>query len=540
MSFLTKAKSFLLKPIGFSRKPVKLDMNVHQPTTQAQGLDGRLINGSPLSGVIDPAQSGRKIRTDWDFRQATLDAETSVWVSVCLSIWATSIGSIPWVIRKFDSGANNWKIIHVPAFEKFKTSPNPHMSWVDLIQRLVPDLFLGGNCLWKKIYSRKKLTAVYPLLQDRVKPVPDMMGYLEKYVIVNGSAEEDLALDKVVHFMMPGGKCLYWGAAPMQPLSRIIECDQEAVNWWTNLVWSGCRKDGIISIKHPLTDDLYDLLINRIRTQLLSNISGRFPLIVDNDVTYTPYDLGPEEMDFLESRKLLREEIIAGFRVPPPLVGVLDKSSNGNLEVARRIFWVDAVIPFLERVRSTLNRCMLTDFIPGSDLENYEIDFDISKVEALAEDFSKKLEQAEILMGIGVPLNVVSKRLELDLPDIEGGDKGYMLNNFVPLEQLVQGMAQANEMHKAKISLMKKTLSAPTGPTADAPTLPGGTPKKTPNPNPSQFIGTPDKPGGAPPKKATKDIGETLVGLDLEEKVRFSQLFMELKDLLDEESAPVL
>lgn len=134
------------------------------------------------------------------------------------------------------------------------------------------------------------------------------------------------------------------------------------------------------------------------------------------------------------------------------------------------------MLPFLERIKNTLNRCILPDFYKGSDLKKFRIDYDISKVEALADDFSKKLEQAQILLGMGVPLNVIVRRLELDLPEVEGGDTGYILQNYVPIDQIAAKHGAETEAAQAAVG-----GSGGVPPALEAPKDPKS-PKKPPTP----------------------------------------------------------
>ena len=47
---------------------------------------------------------------------------------------------------------------------------------------------------------------------------------------------------------------------------------------------------------------------------------------------YTPISISPEQAQFLETRKFQINEIARIFRVPPHMVGDLEKSSFSNIE----------------------------------------------------------------------------------------------------------------------------------------------------------------------------------------------------------------
>lgn len=396
-----------------------------------------------LLGIYNERKDGHKIRVDWNFKQACQEGfEASTWVYACVTTWMSQVASVPWIVREKSSVDGEWTPVPDCDLAQFMDRPNPFMSWSDLTERLTGDLLIGGNCVWKKVYagspgsSRYKLMELWPYDQDRIKPVPKREDFIAEYLVSKEGQEQPVAAKEVVHFMLPDPSDIFWGISPLKAVAKVLDADSSMLEWWINAVQSGCRKDGILSFKHDLTKEQYDLAVDRVRQQILIANGSRFPIIMGHEAQYTPYDMSPAELDWMQSRKMTREEIAAAFHVPPPLIGILDHSTYNNLTTARRIFWVDAVIPFLERIKSTLNRCLLPDFYKGADLKKYRIDFDISKVEALADDFSKKLEQAQILIGMGIPLNVINRRLELDIPDVEGGDVGYILENYVPLDMV--------------------------------------------------------------------------------------------------------
>lgn len=466
-TFFSSVKNALRMPVNY------LGMKLYKPRPKSDPL----ALAEPLLGAYNEKLDGKRHKVEWNFKQAAQEGfESSTWAYACITTWMSQVASVPWIVREQSGKDGEWMPVKGSALEEFLHYPNPFMAWGDLAERLTADLLIGGNHIWKKNYVRGKLREVWPYDPDRIKPVPDRVNFIANYVVLEDSREVEIDCSQIVHFMLQSPRDIFWGMSPMKAIAKVLDCDLEALQWWVNAVYSGCRKDGVLSFKHDLTAEQYDMVIKKVREQLMSNISGRFPIVMGHEATYTPYDMSPAELDFTNSRKMTREEIAAAFKVPPPLIGILDHSTYNNLTTARRIFWVDAVLPFLERIKNTLNRCILPDFYKGSDLKKFCIDYDISKVEALADDFSKKLEQAQILLGMGVPLNVIVRRLELDLPEVEGGDTGYILQNYVPIDQIAAKHGAETEAAQAAVGGsggVPASLEAPKDPKA---------PKKPPTP----------------------------------------------------------
>jgi hypothetical protein len=85
------------------------------------------------------------------------------------------------------------------------------------------------------------------------------------------------------------------------------------------------------------------------------------------------------------------------------------------------------MIPVLRMIRSQLNTQLASQFGP-----EWCLDYDISDVEALREDYSKKLDEAAKLFALGVPFNKIDEMLGLGVGAIEGGDVGYLQSSLLP------------------------------------------------------------------------------------------------------------
>ena len=64
---------------------------------------------------------------------------------------------------------------------------------------------------------------------------------------------------------------------------------------------------------------------------------------------YTPISIAPNEAQFLETRKFQIDEIARIFRVPPHMVGDLDKSSFSNIEQQSLEFVKYTLDPWVSR-----------------------------------------------------------------------------------------------------------------------------------------------------------------------------------------------
>jgi HK97 family phage portal protein len=70
---------------------------------------------------------------------------------------------------------------------------------------------------------------------------------------------------------------------------------------------------------------------------------------------YTPIGISPEQAQFLETRKFQIDEIARIFRVPPHMVGDLEKSSFSNIEQQSLEFVKYTLDPWVSRWEQSIS-----------------------------------------------------------------------------------------------------------------------------------------------------------------------------------------
>jgi len=80
-------------------------------------------------------------------------------------------------------------------------------------------------------------------------------------------------------------------------------------------------------------------------------------------------------------------------------------------------------------IEGQLNRQLAFEY--GPDIR---LTYDLSNVEALAENYTEKVDNAKKLWDMGVPLTEINRRLELELEleGVDGADVGYLPGGLLP------------------------------------------------------------------------------------------------------------
>ena len=147
---------------------------------------------------------------------------------------------------------------------------------------------------------------------------------------------------------------------------------------------------------------------------------------------YSPISISPNEAQFLETRKFQINEIARIFRVPPHMVGDLEKSSFSNIEQMSLEFVKYTLDPWVVRWEQSLARALLTK----EEKKEYFFRFNVDGL--LRGDYSSRMQGYSVGIQNGfMSPNDVRELEDMDLiPEERGGDK-YMVNgNMVDLSNV--------------------------------------------------------------------------------------------------------
>jgi len=394
------------------------------------------VKSFPASAFIPVGQTGRPIWTNWSTAEAVRSGfKASTWVFACISKRMKAAASVPLKVQE-EVEPEVWEDSDSPEgreLARLLHFPNEKMSSQDMTETIVSHLDLGGNALLTKVRVRNQPAELWIVRPDRMKPVPSRTDYIAYYEYDRDGQKIKIPPQDVVHFRYIDPSNEFWGISPLMAGGKTVDMEVEAVNWNKETMQNRAVPDGMISAKIPMSGKQFEEANAYLENQLLGASNARRPFVMGHDADFKQFSLSPAELDFIESRKLTREEICAMFAVPPPLVGIYDKATLANIQTARVIFWLDSIVPFLENLPDVWTFALAApDFGP-----KLRVVYDVSKVQAIQELLKEKIKAAKTLSDMGVPFNDINQRLDLGFADLIGGDVGYLPANVQPTTQSV-------------------------------------------------------------------------------------------------------
>ncbi len=151
--------------------------------------------------------------------------------------------------------------------------------------------------------------------------------------------------------------------------------------------------------------------------------------VLEEGMKYTPISISPEQAQFLETRKFQIDEIARIFRVPPHMIGDLEKSSFNNIEQQSLEFVKYTLDPWVSRWEQAMVRALLTP----DEKKKYFFKFNVDGL--LRGDYQSRMNGYATARQNGwMSANDIRELENLDrIPEEDGGDLYLVNGNMVPL-----------------------------------------------------------------------------------------------------------
>lgn len=368
---------------------------------------------------------------------------SAVWA--CVRLLSESISTLPIKIYKSESDGSRSLVKDHPIYRLLCKQPNVEMTPSRFMLMVVASLCLRGNSFIEKKYIGSKLVALEPLLpQNMTVKRSEQTGMLEyKYTDPLGQKIRTIPTNKIMHIRGFGmdGIC---GMIPVKIGRDVIGAALSVEESAAKIFENGLQSSGFLSSEQSLNDEQRE----RIRSYLLSFVGSKNAgkmMVLEGGMKYNNVTMNPEAAQMLESRTFSIEEICRWFRVPPFMVGHMDKQSSwaSSVEGMNMQFLTNTLRPLLVNIEQEISRCLLN----GDD--DYYAEFSVEGL-LRADSAGRSAYYTTALQNGWMSRNDV-RRLE-NLPPIEGGDIYTVQLNLTPLDQLGQE-ASSNEAEKLKAQI---------------------------------------------------------------------------------------
>ena len=346
----------------------------------------------------------------------------------CVRILSEAVAGLPLHLYQYIENGSKEKAIKHPLYFLLHDEPNPEMTSFVFRETLMTHLLLWGNAYAQIIRNGKgEVVALYPLMPNRMTVNRDDTGQLYyEYQTSSDDAKTTkggtvrLKPTDVLHIPGLGFDGLV-GYSPIAMAKNAIGLAIATEEYGAKFFSNGATPGGLL--EYPGTVKNPDAIRESWNKGFGGSSNSNKVAILEEGMKYTPISISPNEAQFLETRKFQINEIARIFRVPPHMVGDLEKSSFSNIEQQSLEFVKYTLEPWLIRWEQSMARALISQ----KDKAAYFIKFNVDGI--LRGDYQSRMSGYATARQNGwMSANDIRELENLDrIPAEDGGDL-YLIN----------------------------------------------------------------------------------------------------------------
>lgn len=318
--------------------------------------------------------------------------------------------------------------------------PNPWTTRYRLICTLVCDLAIYDAAYWL-IEGRRDTRMLVRLDPRRMEPLGDNAFVVPRWRYNTGIGYREIPAEQVVHFHGYGPDDIRVGSSPIECLRRVLAEEFAAEQFREQVLRNGARMSGYL--KRPPGPRWSDDAKTRFKAEWQAQYAGEGPAaggtpVLEEGMEFVPAAQTAEQLQYIEVRKLAREEVASAYHIPPPMIGILDHATYSNIEQQHRQTYQDTLAPWLIEICQEIGLQLLPLVDPaGAEDGCVYTEFRLEdKLKGSFEEQARELQSA-----VGAPwLTRNEARARMNLPHLPDGDE-----LVTPLNVLIGGQASPTD-----------------------------------------------------------------------------------------------
>lgn len=311
-----------------------------------------------------PVSSGVSVTPDSAMRLSA--------VSACVRLIAESIASLPLHVYRRGPDDGRTRDNTTAAYRLLHDAPNAIMTSFTWRETMVAQVLLHGNAYAIILRANNgEPLELLPVEPARVRVLKTASGELAY----------DVGLDKL------GARVSQWdmihvpglafdgitGMSPIRYAAESIGLGIAAERFGGSFFGNGSTPSGYIKLPGALSKEKAEAL--RAQWQQVYGYAGgaggnRTAVLFDGG-EFQKIQITADEAQFIETRKFQVSEIARWYRVPPHMIGDLDRATFGNIEHQALEFVTHTLRPWLVRIEQELNRKLFPSSTTGRPSDLY-------------------------------------------------------------------------------------------------------------------------------------------------------------------------
>ena len=343
-------------------------------------------------------------------------------VYACVKILAETIASLPLHLYKKGKDGKNESAEQHPLFSCLYEMPNDEMTSFEFRETMMTSLLLWGNAYARKIRKNGHVTELWYLKPNLMTVERDTQTGKIKYTYSDDITNQTIEYrpDQIFHIKglsLDGVK----GLSPIAQAREAVGLSLATEEYGAKFFGNGARPGGVLEHPGILKDP--EKLRESWNKVYQGTRNSHKVAVLEEGMKYHTIGIAPEDAQFLETRKYQVNEICRIFRVPPHLVGDLDRATFSNIEHQSIEFVQHTVRPWLVRWEQSISRQLLDE----KERLLYFAKFNVDGL--LRGDYKSRMEGYAVGRQNGwLSINDIRRLEDMSLVPVEQCGDDYLVN----------------------------------------------------------------------------------------------------------------
>lgn len=373
---------------------------------------------------------GRIFGQEWNDRTYIEQYGKSLYVHACVSKIAEKYSTVDFKLKRIINTKGDVKEVKNHEILDLIYRWNPFMTKEEAMELDVINRKLSGDSFILKVRnSAGQVAELWPISPLNVIIHADPIRFVDYYEIVSAEGKKQrVEADDMIHIKYSSPLNQYLGLSPLSAAKQRVDSESYAVEHQKNTFLNNGRPDAVVqSDQTPPMAQRIEIRKDYEKKHKGQGKNSKVAFLWGG-LKYQQISLSPQELDFIESMKFTRDDIMVAFKCPKSIFGITEDVNRANAETGMRIFYSETINPEAIRWANKINEELI---IPDFGEEFY-----IEPVNQAPVDREQRL--AEFDKGVDRWITVNEIRAEMGLEPIDGGDQLYRTLTVQPLGERME------------------------------------------------------------------------------------------------------
>ncbi len=295
-----------------------------------------------------------------------------------------------------DNSRQNKNLIEIhdhPFLDLISTNNIYGLSFFEIIYSIIVQLDLFGNAYVYYPKNSLGMPADLILLTDparmKITRLPD---HKLKYIYAEGTKEIIYSSDEIIHFKFPSPASMLYGKSTISSIKDILTSEIYQSKYQLSFYKNDANPGVILELAGEMSSSNYNRFVKNWNAKFRGPENSNKVTILENGMKVSGLKNTPREIDFINTRKEVRDEIFSIFRVPKVVLAITDQVNYANAYAGLTSFILNTIIPLSKFIESKLD-----SFVK----QNYDKALSVKLEYDTFENEKVKLDQQKLLIETG-------------------------------------------------------------------------------------------------------------------------------------------